>query len=219
MFRKFQDDGPEELDPEVEAMLAERPEMQRPRPLTRSSIRPRLLFPNEQQRHDREERDAKAAADANIAAEEEADTDIEDENVDLGSTVDEDSAYIKDTNPPIRNGKAAEDTPTDHLPPYKSAFPSTGAIVHLDQETASSAQPLPAARVLRSAAKRDVIPEESGQDGDSGRLAPFLAWKRTKSSNAASSSAAAAKGPNKRLSQEVEGTGTSAAKKVKGHGH
>lgn len=65
MYRKF----PQDSDSEPEDELTEDPETSNLRPLTRSSIKPRLLFPTPKQRAERS-----AAA----IAEEEAPTDIED---------------------------------------------------------------------------------------------------------------------------------------------
>jgi hypothetical protein len=217
IFRKF-DDAAEELDPEVQALLAEHPEI--PRTLTRSSIKPRLLFPNEQQRREREARDGKA--NAVTADEEEADTDIEDENSHTGPTVDEQGAHVRDTSP--ADGKA-QDTPKTHLTPSEPASshePSTTSTIKTQDRAASPPTP---ARNLRSATKKDAVPEESPEQAsgkkDGSKISPFQGWKRTKSAAPPSASATAGgKGKNKRMSEEVidgTGVGGSVAKKAKGH--
>ncbi|KAL2003021.1 hypothetical protein VTN02DRAFT_5256 [Thermoascus thermophilus] len=80
-FRKFEDDADAESDDDDLGLLAARPDLidadvsARVRPLTRSSIKPRVLFPS-------------AAQETPSSADEEAPTDIE-ENADANETADE----------------------------------------------------------------------------------------------------------------------------------
>jgi hypothetical protein len=229
VFRKFEDEEGSQDDPEARALQAEHPGMHMPGPLVRSSIKPRLLFPTAEQRREREARDAMAAAKPNIMVDEEdeeADTDIEDENDLIGPHIDTDGIDIVDTLP-VANGEEPEpDTPAHRLAPYEPIEPashniSTASTIQLHEETlASPPAPVRNLRSTRSSAKKDIIPEEetvgetSGKDPKDGKVSPFLGWKRTKSATAA---AAGAKGRNKRLSDDsTDAVGGSATKKTKG---
>ncbi|PGH23348.1 hypothetical protein AJ80_02601 [Polytolypa hystricis UAMH7299] len=160
-FRKFKPDSDEEDDGTDLGLLADRPDLlegatiPRTRPLTRSSVKPRVLFPNAAQRA------AAAATAAAAAAQSSRSSDSNTEYHEVSSAVVQDSTRTRQSH-------------TDRqpiTPPVRTSV-------------ATPPSPAASARALRSQARKTEVEVEASPCGritkEEKRNSPFDGWRRTK---------------------------------------
>ncbi len=138
--------------------------------LTRSSIKPRLLFPRDENTPESLRRTGTSTAANGTTDDEEAVTDIEDDNLDGAETDIEDGDDAEEAAEPL-------DTPADLV---DKAAPSTPPAA----PRFAPASPPMTGRTTRSGQKvaEDATPVKAG--GRTKKRSPFDGWRQTKSSAA-----------------------------------
>lgn len=191
----------------------------RARPFTRSSIKPRLLFPTEEQRREREQR----------AIAEEEDDDDDDVDEEAITEVDEEALNKKPSKKTFRN----DGTTTDELIPPSTVSPTQADVSPLTPTSPSGITTT--TRTTRSSAKKEAdaaaaaaegtgndnhnhspfdnndtlrgsqIPPTHEQHHQKKKTSPFNDWKRTKSGiGGGGGDTKSKKGKNKREGDMLE---------------
>ncbi|KAI9792809.1 MAG: hypothetical protein M1816_001541 [Peltula sp. TS41687] len=224
IFRKFDEEEDEEDNGSVEAGDILNGHA-RTRPFTRSSIAPRLLFPTEEQRREREQRAQRG--DDEVDVDEEAITDIDEEAL---------------NKKPMSATKSFHEEDDDHVATEVN-HPTSVSPNDQPPTTASPLTPTsPSARTTRSGAKREAVAAKAAGGQNNHRspfeqqhehvipataqqgprkknkkktTSPFNDWQRTKSSFAGkddeSMMSMSKKGKNKRQGETLDTDTTSAA--------
>ena len=200
IFRKFNDDEVDEEEYESEdlgGMDLDRAGSQPTRPLTRSSIKPRLLFPTEGQQRERE---------LNIHGEEEEDQDADEEAI---TDIDEnalnrsmvETLTDNEADEHIDNGTLAPPTALPVTPSAGSPLTPASASAVMTRTTRSSTRKASKGHQSPLAKVRDRrSPRVMKHKGD--KVSPFDEWRRTKSSMEVLK-----KGKNKRVGDTLEQNG------------
>lgn len=163
IFRKFDEDFEDQDEYDDEGLLAGRSDAEdmssSARPLTRASIKPRLLFPTAEQRQAREQK--------SVVTDEEATTDIE-EHADADEVVE---APAKESGNEVGNGVTESEptTPTNQTTQSTVTTPTTPKFSGHGHS-------------LRSQSKKSVE-QTPVKNGRASTNTSFGSWKRTKSSS------------------------------------
>jgi hypothetical protein len=216
--KRIEDSEPEESDDEQESFLNRLPEEERlkilaQKPMTRSSIKPRLLFPTEEQEDAREQKALRASQ----RSEEEVETEVDEEAI-----TDIDDAHLQADDSEVENDHEQRDTPRaltrsddmlktpNHSDRDSFVTPSTGRATR-SKDANSSPMSIDSAKRTASPFDNWRRIKKGGASSDS----PKTSKKRRTETHLALPTAKGPKGGKKRRGSDVQRSGGTVTKKTR----